>query len=450
MVLKHFKYQVILRTILLAISIFIFLYLLQKTEINASILIIALIIIYQVYGLIKLMNRTNQKLTQFLEAIRYADFSQSFRDDSLGGTFKPLNQTFAEVIADFQRIRGEKEESLRYLQTIVQHIGIALLVYDQKGKIQLINNAAKKLLNVRQIAHVQSLKNFSEKIVQLLMTMKPRTRHLLKVQISENLLHLVIYTTEFRLRNQTLTIASIQNIQSELEEKEMEAWQKLIRVLTHEIMNSITPISSLAKTVDELLMHQSKNENKQIDDQEFIDIRDAVNTIQKRSEGLIHFVEAYRKLTRIPKPDLKQIDLKDTIHQVTRLMDREFQDQNILVHMEHSQATLTIFADPEQIEQVLINLIKNSIDALAKKKEKRIRIKTVLDEQGRKVIEITDNGSGIAAEAREHIFVPFYTTKKTGSGIGLSLCRQIMRQHLGSISAYSEPMKNTTFKLLFP
>ena len=280
--------------------------------------------------------------------------------------------------------------------------------------------------------------------------MKPRTRHLLKVQISENLLHLVIYTTEFRLRNQTLTIASIQNIQSELEEKEMEAWQKLIRVLTHEIMNSITPISSLAKTVDEMLMNQSKNENKQIDDQEFIDIRDAVNTIQKRSEGLIHFVEAYRKLTRIPKPDLKQIDLKDTIHQVTRLMDREFQDQNIQVHIEDSPATLTIFADPEQIEQVLINLIKNSIDALAKKKEKRIRIKTVLDEQGRKVIEITDNGSGIAAEAREHIFVPFYTTKKTGSGIGLSLCRQIMRQHLGSISAYSEPKKNTTFKLLFP
>ena len=261
---------------------------------------------------------------------------------------------------------------------------------------------------------------------------------------------MTVYAKKFKLRNVWYKLISLQDIQSELEEKEMEAWQKLIRVLTHEIMNSITPISSLAKTVDELLLHQSKNENKHLDDQEFIDIRDAVNTIQKRSEGLIHFVEAYRKLTRIPKPDLKQVDLKETIHQIKRLMEREFMDQNIQVHLEDSPASLNIFADPEQIEQVLINLIKNSIDALMKKKEKHIWIKTILDEQGRKVIEIKDNGSGIAPEAREHIFVPFYTTKKTGSGIGLSLCRQIMRQHLGSITAFSEPKESTTFRLLFP
>jgi signal transduction histidine kinase len=282
------------------------------------------------------------------------------------------------------------------------------------------------------------------------MTMQPRTKQLLKVQVSENLLHLVIYTTEFRLRNQYLTVATIQNIQSELEEKEMEAWQKLIRVLTHEIMNSITPISSLAKTVDELLMQQSDTQLHQLKEQEFIDIRDAVNTIQKRSEGLIHFVEAYRKLTRIPKPDFRQIEIKDTISRVIKLMEREFKDQNIELIEEYSAAALNIFADPEQIEQVLLNLLKNSSDAMSKKRKKNIWLRTKLDEQGRKIVEISDNGSGIAPEARDQIFIPFFTTKKTGSGIGLSLCRQIMRQHLGSITVFSKPKSKTTFRLIFP
>lgn len=450
MILKHFNIQIIIRTILLSLSIFLFLYIVEYSDQYAILFIIGIFIIYQVYALIRLMNKTNQKLTQFLAAIRYADFSQSFRTQFKDDSFKELSQAFSVVIAEFQRIRGEKEESLKYLQTVVQHIGIALLVYDQSGKIELINTAAKKLLNARQIGNIQSLQNFSPELVQILMTTAPRKRHILRIQVDESIMQLVVFTNEFRLKRSHLTIASIQNIQSELEEKEMEAWQKLIRVLTHEIMNSITPISSLAKTVDEMLLQDKNQIEDQFDSQEFKDIREAVNTIQKRSEGLIHFVEAYRKLTRIPQPLFKTIEINATIDHVLKLMDRELRDQEIQVHNALSKAKLTILADPEQIEHVLINLLNNAIDALGKVKHKEIHIRSMLDEQGRKVIEIIDNGSGITPEARDQIFIPFFTTKPSGSGIGLSLCRQIMRQHSGSISVSSIPKKMTSFKLTFP
>ncbi len=449
MIIKHFRLQIITRIIFLALTIYLFIYLLESTELYATIVIVAVVIIFQIYGLIRLMETTNRRLTAFLEAIRYADFSQSFKGTELGRSYRKLNEAFAEVMKNFQRIRGEKEENYRYLQTVVQHVGVGLIAYDKSGKIELINTAAKRLLNVSQIRHIQSLGSISEELVQKLLEMKPRTRDLVKIQSEDDLLQLAIYTTEFRLRDRALTLASIQNIQSELEEQEMEAWQKLIKVLTHEIMNSMTPISSLAKTIDEWLLEVGEGPNgRQFTDMQ--EIQEAITTIQKRSEGLIHFVESYRKLTRIPQPNFQIIKVNELFKRVVQLMEKELVENNIKLSQVIEPEDLTVMADAELIEQVLINLFKNAIDALNKKKKGEISLTGEKDQRGRVVIKVCDNGPGIVPEAREKIFVPFFTTKKTGSGIGLSLSRQIMRQHLGGITVSSVPNKETVLKLKFP
>jgi len=448
MIIKHFRLKIITRIILLSLTIYLIIYLLDTSELYATIVIIGLVIIFQIYGLIRLMETTNRRLTTFLEAIRYADFSQSFKGTELGRSYRRLNEAFAEVMKNFQRIRGEKEENYRYLQTVIQHVGVGLIAYDKSGKIELINTSAKRLLNVSQIRHIQSLGSISEELVHKLLEMKPRTRDLVKIQSEDDLLQLAVYTTEFHLRGRALTLASIQNIQSELEEQEMEAWQKLIRVLTHEIMNSMTPISSLAKTIDEWLLEMGEGPNGQ----QFTDIQEiqeAITTIQKRSEGLIHFVESYRKLTRIPQPNFQIIKVNELFKRVVQLMEKELEENNIKLSQVIEPEDLTVMADAELIEQVLINLFKNAIDALNKKKKGEISLTGEKDQRGRVVIKVCDNGSGIVPEARERIFVPFFTTKKTGSGIGLSLSRQIMRQHLGGITVSSVPNKETTFKLIF-
>lgn len=449
MITKRFRFQVIFRIILLSLTIYAFIYIFDTTQLYATLIIIALFGVYQVYSLVKLMDKTNQRLTQFLEAIRHADFSQSFKSADLGRSFQDLNEAFARVMEDFQQIRGDKEEHFRYLQTVVQHVGVGLIAYDTTGKVELINRAAKKLTGIQQIANINALRPFSEELVDKLLSMKPRNRYLIKVQSGEDLLQLVIYTTEFRLRGRPLMLASVQNIQSELEEQEMEAWQKLIRVLTHEIMNSMTPISSLAKTVDELITEKVNIKLPADEKEELTEIREAVNTIQKRSEGLIHFVESYRKLTRIPKPNFQEVGIRNLIDRVIKLMDRDLQDKEVEINTLIKPEQLIVLADPELIEQVLINLIKNSIDALTKITKKIISVSAFRDQRGRITIEVTDNGQGISPEARDKLFIPFFTTKKSGSGIGLSLSRQIMRQHLGSISLSTDGNDRTTFRLIF-
>jgi nitrogen fixation/metabolism regulation signal transduction histidine kinase len=449
MIIKHFRLQIITRIIFLALTIYLFIYLLDTSELYATLVIVALVFIYQVYALIHLMETTNRRLTTFLEAIRHADFSQSFRGTELGKSYRQLNVAFSDVMKNFQRIRGEKEENYRYLQTVVQHVGVGLIAYDRSGKIELINTAAKRLLNISQIGRVQVLGTISEELVRKLLEMKPRTRDLVKIQHEDDLLQLAIYTTEFRLRGRALTLASIHNIQSELEEQEMEAWQKLIRVLTHEIMNSMTPISSLAKTIDEWLLEMGREQSSQ-QSTEMQEIQEAITTIQKRSDGLIHFVESYRKLTRIPQPNFQIISVSELFKRVVQLMEKELGEKDIKLSQSIEPEDLTMMADAELIEQVLINLFKNAIDALSKKKKGQISLTGEKDQRGRVIISITDNGPGIVPEAREKIFVPFFTTKKTGSGIGLSLSRQIMRQHRGGITVNSNPNKETVFKLIFP
>ncbi len=301
-----------------------------------------------------------------------------------------------------------------------------MLAFQPDGDVELINTAAKKLFKTGQIKNINSLESFSSELVKKLLLLKSGEKALIKIYDKDELLQLAIYATEFQLRNKKITLVSIQNIQGELEEKEMEAWQNLIRILTHEIMNSITPISSLASTVNQMLIKETPgNYTKKEGSFNLDDIRSSVQTIQKRSEGLLHFVDTYRKLTRLPKPDFQIIPISDLFEQVSQLMHSQIQGEKINLTFKVMPKSLELTADPELIEQVLINLLLNSAQALNNTKETQIELSAFLNKRGRVVIQVTDNGCGLLPEVQDKIFIPFFTTKKEGSGIGLSLCRQI-------------------------
>lgn len=451
MVYKRFRFNCIFRVILISLTIFFFFYILFRTSLYAALFIVGVLFIYQTWALLHYVEKTNRDLTRFFSSIRYSDFSQTFKDDGLGSSFDGLRRAFTEVMNVFRKTRAEKEEHYRYLQTVVQHIGIGLIVYQPNGDVELINTAAKRLLGVSSLKNIQSLESFSKPLVEALFNIRPKNRALVKVEDENELLHLSLYGTEFRLRGQDFSLVSIQNIHSELEEREIEAWQKIIRVLTHEIMNSITPISSLASTINEMLKgsYKARSAKEKIDSESLTDIHDAAQIIQKRSQGLLHFVDAYRNLTLIQKPNFQLFPVKELFSRVEKLLQKNIKDKGIRLRIDVDPQSLELTADPELIEQVLINLLLNALHALSDQKKARIEMNAQLDGRGRIIIQVKDNGPGIAAENLEKIFIPFFSTKEQGSGIGLSLSRQIMRLHRGAITVHSEIKKGTIFTLRF-
>lgn len=443
---KKFRFQIILRALLLSVTTGMFFFVIQKTSLLATSFIIGFLIVYQVYDIIRYTERTNTYLNRFLESIRHADFSQSFKMRDLGSSFAELNDNFNEVMREFQKVRREKEQNYQYLQTVVEHIGVGLIAFEPDGDVQVMNRAAKKILNSYQVKNIVTLSSLSPDLVQALFQLKSGEKALIKFVEDEELLQLMVYATEFRMRDQAIKLVSLQNIQSELEEQEMEAWQKLISVLTHEIMNSVTPIASLSNTMSDILAECKNNKNfsEHIDD-----ICQAIKTIHKRSEGLLHFVQAYRSLTRLPRPDFQIFPVNELFRGLQQLTGPEFGEKGISFNINCDPATLELTADQKLIEQVLINILKNATEAVNSTKNPVIELSANLDPRGRVNIQVRDNGPGISLEAQDKIFVPFYTTKKGGSGIGLSLSKRIMRLHKGKISFQSEPEEGTVFKLIF-
>ena len=451
MVYKNFRLICILRVFFLGATIYLLFYLVTATTLYAMSFITAVVIIYEIYSLIHYVERTNRDLTRFLDAIKYEDFSQTFIGAGFGSSFNDLKTAFNAVLTKFQRTRAEKEEHFRYLQTVVQHVGIGLVTFQPNGDVELINNAARRLLKVIRLKNINQLKQFSNQLVDALFKMKPGEKSLVKIQDNNEFLQLVIYSTEFILRENKYTLVSLQNIQGELEEKEMEAWQNLIRVLTHEIMNSVTPISSLASTVNQMLGQSPahKQSIRPISDETIDDVRGAVQTIQKRSQGLLHFVESYRKLTRIPRPNFEIFPVSSLFRRVEQLMKTQVGEKGIHFETNVDPESLELTADAEMVDQLLINLVLNSIDAVKDKDNGKIKLASKMDERGRIIIQVIDNGVGIDEDVLEKIFIPFFTTKKHGSGIGLSLSKQIMRLHRGTITAQAKMGEETVFTLRF-
>lgn len=445
---NNFKIQVALRVLVLTATIaFLFLLIFKETGLPLAI-VCGCIILYEIYSLIHYVEKTNRDLSRFLEAVKHEDFSQTFTGAGFGPSFNELKKAFNDILAKFKKTRAEKEEHYRYLQIIVQHVGIGLLSFQHNGEVELINTAAKRLLRVTHLKNIKSLMPFSRELVDVFLRLRPGEKAVVKVNSDDGLLHYVIQATEFVLREHKYTLVSIQNIQSELQEKEMEAWQRLIRVLTHEIMNSITPISSLASTAHELLS-TNPGKHETIDDEAIEDVRSAVQTIERRSQGLLHFVDSYRKLTRIPKPIFQIFTVESLFQRVQPLMTPQFTAQSISFKSTVEPESLELTADPELIEQVLINILLNSMQALEHQPNPEITMIAVMDKRGRVVVQVIDNGPGILEEIQDNIFIPFFTTKKDGTGIGLSLAQQIMRLHRGAITVQSKPNEQTVVSLIF-
>ncbi len=447
---NNFRIGVIIRVILLSGSIIAFSYSLITQSKIITLILIGLLIVITLGDLIRYVEVTNKKLTRFLESIRYSDFSSGFAyDNNLGKTFKELNKSFNEVLEAFRSARADKEENLNYLNTVVQHVGTGLLSFDSEGDIKLINNSARNLLQAPQIHNIAELKPKNPELYRKLIELQPGHKALIRKSSDVSL---AIHSTELKMRGITIKLVSLQNIQTELQQKEVEAWQNLTRVLRHEIMNSITPIASLTGTLNEILQEdlvKHDNGNYKINKESVDDLSDGLQTIENRSKGLIRFVDAYRDYTTIPRPKFSKVSIKDMFDHIINLLNPEMEATGISFISNLDPENLVILADRELIEMVLINLIKNAKEALVNHVEPKIELRARIDVEQRTIIEVKDNGPGIIQEAMERIFIPFYTTKRNGSGIGLALSRQILQMHNGNLTVKSEPNIYTIFTLVF-
>jgi nitrogen fixation/metabolism regulation signal transduction histidine kinase len=345
--------------------------------------------------------------------------------------------------------RQERDSEFLFFRNIVMHVGIGLIVFKEDGAIEIFNGAARRLLKTSKISTIEDLKEVSEALVTVIRRLKTGGRELLRLKIRDDIVQLSVYAIELTLKGENVKLVSIQNIQSELEEKEMEAWQNLVRVLTHEIMNSVTPISSLAGTIESELKHHFDEKTPVLSPEELKDIHLSLQTISKRSEGLIRFVKEFRSLTNIPKPKPTVIMTRALLEEIWMLHKMELTEKGIQLAIDVYPEDLTILADKGMIEQVLINLVKNAIQSFDEQTDRKITLRAFVSEKSRPVILVKDNGTGIDPDAIDKIFIPFFTTKKSGSGIGLSLSRQIMRQHQGTLNVKSEAGKGTEFFLRF-
>lgn len=448
----NWKSPAVPKVALLALSIFLFgFFFFEQNSYLLGLTFLALTL-YQVRQLINFFDSSNQNMASFLDSIRFDDLSSSFKTDSQDPTVQRLHRELNEAIAKLRSSRQEKDSEFLFYKNIVMHVGIGLIIFkEDTGKIEIFNSAARRLLKVNRADTIHDLADVSDTLVNVFIRLKTGGRELLRLKVGEDSFQLSVYAIELTLRGENLKLISIQNIQSELEEKEMEAWQNLVRVLTHEIMNSVTPISSLAGIVeDEINQHIQKNDDKPLSKDQMADIQLSLQTISKRSAGLIHFVKEFRSLTHIPHPRPQSVSVCTLLEEISLLHRQELTEKNIQLTIEVEPRDLTVMADKSMIEQVVINLVKNAIQAFDDEHQhKTILLRGFCNEKLRPVISVRDNGSGIDPEALEKIFIPFFTTKKSGSGIGLSLSRQIMRQHQGALTVNSKVGEGTEFFLRF-
>jgi nitrogen fixation/metabolism regulation signal transduction histidine kinase len=423
------------------------LYFVFYTERYVSGVIISMLVIYQIFELYQYVLEANRKLTRFLEAVKYSDFTAGFNKDSqLGESFRDLNRMFNEVFDAFRKARAEKEEHWQYLKTVVQHVNVGLLSYDDQGNVELLNNTARRYLKTPHLTKIRELSIVNPELYNIIINLPTGSKTLIKPSPD---LHLAINATELRLRGSTYKLVSIQNILSELQQQEIEAWQNLTKVLRHEIMNSITPIASLAGTAIDIIQEDVVRQNGTMvfDQEAYDDINMSLRTIENRSKGLVNFVEAYRNFTNIPQPDFARVKIKDLIDEVVKLIKAGVADSKVNIEVNVDPPNMIVRVDSKLIEMVLINILKNAAEVLEEVDNPTIRVSVYADHEQRAYIDISDNGPGIEPEALDKIFIPFYTTKRDGSGIGLSLSQRIMQMHQGNLTATSEVGHGTTFTL---
>ncbi|RIJ33983.1 sensor histidine kinase [Pontibacter oryzae] len=440
MVYRGFRLRLLFRLLLLVGMVLLLLLVLYRTDWYMTALFLFLLMLFQIYDLIHFVERTNRDLSSFLQAMRHSDFTQRFATTGVNPSYRQLYQSFNEISEAFQEVKTTQQAHYHYLQAIIEQVGIGILTFDEQGEVQLVNHVTKELLHVPHLRNVSALERLSPELVHVLYTLGHQQKQLVTLQVNNDQVILNLSSTELLSQGKQVKIVTLQNIGPEMEEQELQTWQKVIRVLTHEIMNSITPVISLTSTVADLVEQEvaKKQANgRAVDEEALEDIQAGLRTIERRASGMLHFVKNYRRLMRLPASELQPVSLRALLESVHRLLHG--QQASLKVYLPESD--VTILADAEQLEQVLINLIKNATEACARQDNPQVEVVAYVPEGDPEKLEIsiTDNGPGIPDEVLEKIFIPFYTTKKQGSGIGLSLSKQIIRQHGGTIRVRTRP-----------
>uniref|UniRef100_UPI0030DC9E34 sensor histidine kinase n=1 Tax=uncultured Roseivirga sp. TaxID=543088 RepID=UPI0030DC9E34 len=400
------------------------------------------------FELFNYIESTNKKLTRFFDAIKYNDFNMSFtHDNKLGKTFKALNLAFKDVIDAILEERKKSEQSFQQLRVVVENIGTGIIAINETGEVKLINRSALHLLQLESLRSLEDLRQKAPNFHFTITHLKYSKRAAYKNEKGQEL---VILETMYKLGGELYRLIALQDIKAELQAKELEAWQNLTKVLRHEIMNSIAPISSLTSTLSEVLKEDviKKNGLNTIEDESLEDLTEGLSTISSRSEGLINFVNAYRDYTNLPEPDKRSTDVKSLVQNTTALLKNDFLKSNVALEVIHAETSIELNIDYQLIEQVLINILKNALEVVENKENAKVKLETSV--HGELVtVSISDNGAGITPEATEKIFMPFFSTKNRGSGIGLSLSKQIMQLHGGDIQLETELGKGATFRMVF-
>jgi two-component system, NtrC family, nitrogen regulation sensor histidine kinase NtrY len=447
MIFKRFLIRVIILVLLISLSGLLVVWSFTREGLAVARFTFILIWLLLITTLAYYVTQTNRTLKTFMESLKYLDTIRMQRGK--GRSFAELDKLYNEILGIIQKVEVEREIDRKYFRNIIDHAGVGILTFNDAGEVEIINAAFMKLLGIKALTRIDELSVVSDQLSEVLADLKPGSRKLLRINVNDETMGLSLRVAAFRLQGRSVRLAFFQNIQHELEEEELDAWQKLIRVLTHEIMNSVTPVNSLTNTIIRLFEQDGKPKGPgDIDENTLKNALEGLHSIEKRNKGLIGFVQSYRSLTRIQKPAFSDLSVNELIERVGTLIRNDMESQGIQFTVSVHGGDLHLNADEKLVEQVLINLINNAVFALKDIQEPQIHLSTSQQEE-QLAIEVRDNGSGIPEDIMGSIFIPFFTTKIEGSGIGLSLSRQIMRVHGGSISVRSRPGE-TVFILKFP
>ena len=403
-----------------------------------------------VLNLIKYLNTTNRKMSYFLESVYNNDSTLLFPANISSKPIDELYKGLNKVNTQIQQLKIESQQREQYFQTLLEHVATGIVTFNSKGFILHANSAAKKMLSVEVLTHIHQLERINRNLFQAVLNIKPFEQKLVSVVTERATIELSLKATSFKTKDDELMLLSIQDIRNELDEKELDSWMKLIRVLMHEIMNSIAPITSLSESLSKFFTIDGRPAlPEEVDEKTIQTTIRGLNVIKEQGNGLMLFVESYRKLTRLPKPDKKIFKVEDLVNRIKVLYSSLENSDQVKLIVRVNPPEMELFADENLISQVLLNLLKNALESILKIQDGRIQILAGYSANNRPEICVADNGMGIPDEILEQIFVPFFTTRENGSGIGLSLSRQIMRLHGGSLQVRSVPNRETIFCMGF-
>lgn len=448
MTFRKFDILLLLQLLLIAATNFIIAWTLLQDHLKVSVIYFSIVLVIEIVILFRFISKNNLDILRFLDSVKHRDELTKMNLNDSKKSHRELRKLLNEIAESYSQVKIEKESEHYYFLNTIKHVGIGLISFDEKGNIELINEATEKLLRLNNPKNISQFKKLDENFDQILEDIPTGKAQLIKLKRKDEILQLSLNATSFIIKDHKVKLVSLQDIRSEIQQEEIEIWQKLIRVLTHEIMNSAGPITSLSSTLSQTFVDELQ-QNGQIEEPIKKQFLIGLKAIEKRSRGLAKFVETYRNLTKIPKPVFTDIIFKELLEQITVLMKEELKLVSANLTIRIQPDNLTVLADEKLISQVLINIIRNALQAFESNENNKIQINAFQIENDQTLVEVHDNGKGISEEIIEKIFIPFFTTREDGSGIGLSLSRQIMILHGGSINIKSNPKTGTTVELKF-